>query len=279
MSRYEGRKKASFDEENLSFILNDTKEKYQLISQAKKLEQQEAVHFYRLGHPIAEKWIKHAKDRQLSNKEIVFNYSSYEGKISILSELKGKTGWLSLDLIRVSSVEVEEHLIFSAIDSDGKQIDQEICEKLFEIPAQEQDVISLSNPTINTLKMVHKHQKEAILNEIEDKANSYLDRELEKLDKWSRDLKDKLEIEIKEIDTEISQLQKNARTTRLVREKLELNKTIQDKERKRNEMRRSLYEEQDEIDRQKQDLFINIEKRLEQKIDEKQLFMIKWKVI
>src|SRR5690606_1312197 len=62
VSRYEGRKKASFDEENLSFILNDTKEKYQLISQAKKLEQQEAVHFYRLGHPIAEKWIKHAKD-------------------------------------------------------------------------------------------------------------------------------------------------------------------------------------------------------------------------
>ncbi|MBU8730764.1 DEAD/DEAH box helicase family protein [Cytobacillus oceanisediminis] len=278
MSLFEGRSQASFDGETLSFIINDTNEKYQLISQAKKLEEQQSVHYYRLGHPIAEKWIVQAKERHLLQKEIVFNYSSYEGKVSILSELKGKSGWLSLDLLKVSSAEVEEHMIFSAVDSEGNQIDHERCEKLFELPAEEQTEIIISDSIKNTLQDIHNHQKEAILNDIQDKANLFLDRELEKLDKWSKDLKDKLEIELKEIDFEISQLQKDARMTRLVREKLELNKVIREKERKRNEMRRSLYDEQDEIDRQKERLFVDIEKRLEQKISKKQLFIIKWRI-
>lgn len=279
MSLFEGRQDATFNNNTLSFVLNNTKEKFQLISQAKKIEQQKGVHYYRLGHPIAEKWIEQAKGRNLEVKEVVFNYSAYEGKVSILSSLKGKTGWLSLDLLKVSSSETEEHLVFTAVDSEGNQIDQESCEKLFELPAEEQDTMTISDPINNTLQIIYKHQKEAILNEIQDKANSYLDRELEKLDKWSKDLKDKLEIDLKEIDIEIGQLQKEARMTRMVREKLEMNKVIQEKERKRNEMRRSLYDEQDEIDRQKQRLFTDMESRLEQKIIEKNLFTIKWCII
>ncbi|MEK4701011.1 hypothetical protein MKX47_15745 [Solibacillus sp. FSL R7-0668] len=65
----------------------------------------------------------------------------------------------------------------------------------------------------------------------------------------------------------------------MVREELEMNNLIQEKERKRNKMRRNLYDEQDEIDRQKQRLFIDMESRLEQKISEQKLFIIKWSVI
>ena len=280
MSLYEGRNAAKFDHHSLSFVMNDTKEKYQLISQAKKLDnEKEAVHYYRLGHPIAEKWLSQAKYRELPIKEITFNYSAYEGKVSILSSLVGQTGWLSLDMLKVQSSELEEHLVFSAVDEDGNQIDQESCEKLFELPADQHEVTTISTPMQNTLQLIYKHQKEAILNEIQEKATDYLDRELEKLDKWSKDLKGKLEIDLKEIDIEIAQLQKEARLTRMVREKLEMNKLVQEKERKRNEMRRNLYDEQDEIDRQKQRLFIDMESRLEQKISEQNLFIIKWSVI
>ncbi|MGY3714925.1 SNF2-related protein [Sutcliffiella cohnii] len=279
LSIFEGRNQAIFDNQTLSFRMMVTQDRYQLISQAKKIENSEAIHFYRIGHPLAEQWINKAKERELQTKEIIFNYSGYEGKVSALSSLVGASGWLSLDLMKVSSAEVEEHLIFSCMDGKGNQIEQEICEKLFELPAQEQGIQPVSYSTQNLLQNINKHQKEAILNYIQEKTNSFLDRELDKLDKWSRDLKDKLEIDLKEIDQEISQLQKEARTTKLVREKLELNKTVREKERKRNEMRRSLFDEQDEIDRQKENLFVDIEKRLEQKISEKHLFTIKWKII
>lgn len=279
VSSYEGKNQAVFHNASLSFILYATNEKYQLISQAKKVENKEAIHYYRLGHPIAEKWIELAKDRSLPHREVVFNYSAYEGKVSILAELKGKSGWLSLNIIKVSSAEIEEHIIFSAFDSAGNQIEQERCEKLFELPAQELEEVLLSETIKKELLTLNKHQKEAILNDIQEKTNSFLDREIEKLDKWSKDLKEKLESEIREIDIEISQIQKESRITRLVREKLELNKVIQEKERKRNEMRRNLYEEQDEIDQKKQNLFIDIEKRLEQKLEEEHLFCINWKII
>lgn len=279
LSVFEGQKQAIFDNQTLSFRLVNTQDKFQLISQAKKLENNEAVHFYRLGHPLAEQWINQAKERDLQMKEVIFNYSAYEGKVSALSGLSGTSGWLSLDLMKVSSAEVEEHLIFSCVDQKGNQIEQEICEKLFELPAVEQEISLATDSILDTLNAINKHQKEAVLNYIQEKTNSFLDRELEKLDKWSRDLKDKLEIDLKELDQEIAQLQKEARTTKLVREKLELNKMVREKERKRNEMRRTLFDEQDEIDRQKENLFIDIEKRLEQKISEKHLFTIKWKII
>jgi 3-oxoacyl-[acyl-carrier-protein] synthase III len=117
------------------------------------------------------------------------------------------------------------------------------------------------------------------LHQINERTNEFLDRELEKLDKWSKDLKEKLEIELKEIDMEIAQLQKEARMTRQIAEKLEINKIIREREKKRSEMRRNLYDEQDEIDRQKERLFAEVEKKLEQKVNCKHLFTIKWRMI
>jgi exonuclease VII large subunit len=117
------------------------------------------------------------------------------------------------------------------------------------------------------------------LHQINERTNEFLDRELEKLDKWSKDLKEKLEIELKEIDMEIAQLQKEARMTRQIAEKLEINKIIREREKKRSKMRRNLYDEQDEIDRQKERLFAEVEKKLEQKVNRKHLFTIKWRMI
>jgi len=78
---------------------------------------------------------------------------------------------------------------------------------------------------------------------------------------------------------EISQLQREARMTRLIAEKLEINKTIREREQQRNEMRRNLFDAQDEIDRQKERLFTEIEKKIEQKVNRKHLFTIKWRLI
>lgn len=279
LSAFEGSNQAIFKKETLSFQMLSTKEKYQMLSQVKKALKDRDFHHYRLGHPLAINWIKQAKSRKLGPKEIIFRYSDYIGKISALSNFVGKEGWLSLDLLQVSSAEEEEHLIFSCVDNDGKQIEQAICEKMFDLPAEEGENLIISEPIRNLLLMVKKHQENAILNEIQDRTNEFLDRELEKLDKWSKDLKDKLEIELKEIDLEITHMQKEARMTRQIPEKLEINKTIREREKKRSEMRRSLYDEQDEVDRQKELLFVDVEKRIQQKVNSNHMFLIKWRVV
>lgn len=281
MSVYEGRDQAHFDSKRLSFKLLNSNDIFQFISQVKKNTTNDNVHHYRLGHPLAINWIEQAKNRQLPKRQVVFRYSDYEGKVSLLQNLIGNSGWLSLDLLQVQSAEDEEHLIFSAVDSYGNQIDQEICEKLFDLPANEFELIDESKfvDLASQISEINKQQESAILWGIQERTNEFLDRELERLDKWSKDLKDKLETELKELDAEITQLQKDARLVRHIAEKLELNKTIREREKYRTELRRNLFETQDEIDRQKEQLFAEVEEKLEQKISKKHLFLIKWEVV
>ncbi|MBE2935904.1 DEAD/DEAH box helicase family protein [Anoxybacillus flavithermus] len=276
LSKYEGAKEAIFDDETLSFTKDD--ETYQMISQAKKQDRSN-VHHYRFSHPLAQKWIEQAKSRQLIPKEITFRYSDYEGKVTILEQLIGKEGWLSLDLLHVQSLENEQHFIFSAIDLEGEQLDQEICEKMFELPAVEGEEIELSESIGNTLQRISEAQQQSILNDIMERTSTYLDAELEKLEKWSQDLKNKLEKDIDEMTVEIEYLKREAKLTRNLAEKLGKNKQIKELEKKRNEMRRNLYDQQDEIDEQKDRLFEEVEKRLEQRTSTEHLFTIKWRIV
>ena len=54
---------------------------------------------------------------------------------------------------------------------------------------------------------------------------------------------------------------------------------IKELEKKRSEKRQTLFSAQDEIDDKKETLLTDIEKRLNQKIEQKELFTIKWKMI
>lgn len=283
LSVYEGSSQAKFNSEQLSFQILNSKDTYQLISHAKKNASNEHVHHFRLGHPLAENWIEQAKNRHLPMKKLTFRYSDYEGKVSLLQSRIGSTGYLSLNLLQVSAAENEEHLIFSAVDSNGNQLDQELCEKLLDLPANEAEMNDheqiIHSGVSEQIAAINQQQESAILWDIQERTNEFLDRELERLDKWSKDLKDKLEVELRELDVEITQLQKEARLVRQIAEKLEINKTIREHERQRSELRRNLFDAQDEIDRQKEILFLDVEKKLEQKVSKKHLFLIKWQLV
>ncbi|MEK7574100.1 MAG: hypothetical protein AAB514_01040, partial [Patescibacteria group bacterium] len=62
-------------------------------------------------------------------------------------------------------------------------------------------------------------------------------------------------------------------------EKLKAQREIKDSEKKRNEMRRKLYEAQDEVEVKKDKLLETIEAQLKQKSKIETLFTISWKII
>jgi hypothetical protein len=61
--------------------------------------------------------------------------------------------------------------------------------------------------------------------------------------------------------------------------KVSAQRIIKDMEKKRNEKRQQLFAAQDEIDEKKENLLTDIEKMLKQKIEQKEVFTIKWKII
>jgi hypothetical protein len=102
---------------------------------------------------------------------------------------------------------------------------------------------------------------------------------MDKLDQWADDMKISLEKEIKDIDAEIKLKKAEAKKTLNLELKVKAQREIKELENKRSDKRRRLFQAQDEIDARKEDLLTEIEQRLNQKIEQNELFTIKWKMI
>jgi adenine-specific DNA-methyltransferase len=102
--------------------------------------------------------------------------------------------------------------------------------------------------------------------------------EADKLDSWADDLKIGLEREIKEIDRQIKEARRIAMTSLTLDEKLAGQKQIRVLEAQRHEKRRSLFDAQDQVDRQRDELISQIEGKLNQKTSLERLFCVRWKL-
>jgi hypothetical protein len=61
--------------------------------------------------------------------------------------------------------------------------------------------------------------------------------------------------------------------------KVKAQRFIKELEKKRSEKRQTLFAAQDDIDGRKDDLLTDIENRLNQHIEQKELFTINWKIV
>jgi len=76
-------------------------------------------HLYRLGHPLAQVLVDRAYARVLSPAEVVFDYASHSGRVSLVEALQGQAGYLRLARLTVSSLEREDHLLFAVTRDSG----------------------------------------------------------------------------------------------------------------------------------------------------------------
>lgn len=100
--------------------------------------------------------------------------------------------------------------------------------------------------------------------------------EVEKLEAWAEDLKQGLEQEIKELDKQIKDARKAASIAGNLEQKLAAQKETRTLESKRNKLRRDLYERQDAIESERNDLIEDLEQHLQQKVDTSTLFLLRW---
>ena len=236
---------------------------------------------YRISHPLSQKIIDSIKNKSLNNIFIEFKYSSSGKKISILDSLIGKSGWLNITNMTISSFEDEDYLIFSAFSDDDEILDPDQVKRLFSIEGNiiKGDDLKLSTEIKNKLNEILLVQEEEFINQNAIRNSGYFDKEIEKLDKWAEDIKNSLEIELKNLDREISSKKTESKKILKLEEKLNAQREIKELEKKRNELRRTLFQQQDDVSNKKEDLIGVIEKKIRQKIVKDELFTIRWKVV
>jgi len=123
---------------------------------------------------------------------------------------------------------------------------------------------------------ITKDRQAAIQQDISERNARFFEAEAEKLDGWADDLKVGLERELKELDRQIKEARRAAAAALTLEDKLAGQKQIKALESQRNQKRRSLFEAQDEVDRQREELIALIEGKLQQKTESILLFTIRW---
>ena len=236
----------------------------------------EDAHIYRMGHPIAQKIISMAKSKELPKAHLQFDYTESKKKITILEELVGKSGILAVYALTIESVSDEDYIVLAGVDMQGNPLDEEQCRRLFSLDAT---IISsdINIDTDKTQELFNRRRGE-ILKNIDMRNSAFFDEEMDKLDKWAQDKKRTLREKIKDIDDNIKELRRNARTAPNLPEKVRIQKQIKTIESNREALWKELDDACREVDKKKEALIDDVEKQLSQKISEQELFAIKWEL-
>ena len=250
------------------------------------------AHLYRLGHPLGEFVLEQAKTRPLPPAKLVFDYDAYSKRLTTLEPLRGAGGWLAAELLTVDSLGgKEQHLVVSAVTSDGRVLAEDDPEKLLRLPAQclpspsgesaargakpaggEGDL-----PTVLTTDLFAR--KHRLSEHINRRNLKYFEQEVQKLDAWADDLKVGLENEIKELDRQNKEVRRTAATASTLEEKLHWQKQQREIEQKRNKLRRELFDRQDQVEEKRNRLIGELEAQLKQKNESQRLFLIEWELV
>nr|WP_182591490.1 SNF2-related protein [Methylobacterium fujisawaense] len=237
------------------------------------------AHTYRLNHPLGEAVVARAKARELTPAEVHFDYANHPGKISILEPFVGKAGWLVATLMTVEALdEAEDHILLSGITDEGHLLTREICDRLMTIHGTRRQDVTPNPDAVGRIEKSSSEAQALIRRGVSERNARFFEAEADKLDGWADDLKVGLEREIKEIDRLIKEARRAATTALTLEEKLAGQKQIKTLEATRNQKRRSLFDAQDQIDRQRAELIAQIESKLEQKVEDAPLFTIRWQL-
>lgn len=235
---------------------------------------------YRIGHPIAQRIIDSCKNIDLLNSKLVFDYTHGGKKISVLENLVGQSGWLICKLLSVNAFELEEIVELCAITDNSIMIDKSICERFFNLSAH---IIETHNQIPEHFEVqlnasIENQNNESLL-KINGRNVNFFDVELQKLDNWGEDKRNSLRAKLKDLDNQIKDIQKLARSAANLPEKLKHEKERKQVENQRDEAWRDFDVAAKEINRSKDALIEGVEKRMQQKITSETLFCIKWKII
>lgn len=206
-----------------------------------------------------------------------FSYESYGSKVSTLEALRGQSGWLALSVLSIEALGTDEdYLLLAATTDFGEVLHEEDPEKLLHLPAEllPAQVHALHEP--GPLEAALKQQENQRIREVNQRNLGYFEAEVEKLDAWADDLKSGLENEVKALDRDIKDVRRTAAIAATLEEKLHWQKRQRELEDKRGQLRRKIFDRQDEIDLQRNRLIEDLESKLTRRTQTTSLFSIQW---
>jgi adenine-specific DNA-methyltransferase len=238
------------------------------------------AHLYRLNHPLAEAIFDRAQSRELPVTEVTFDYGLHDGKISAVEPLLGRAGWMCAARVSVEAVDqAEDHLVIACQSDDGSMLDPDVAARILTLPASAGENLAFPAEASAALDVAVADRRAAIERKIAERNAGFVQAESVKLDAWADDLKVGLERELKELDVRIREAKRGATAAPSLELKLAAQKEVRGLESERSAKRRGIFEAQDRVDAQRDQLIEAIERRLAQSVGVECLFQIRWRLV
>lgn len=275
------RDSADIDDAKLSFDLRENTFNDEAISTGHYRFGRDVAdaHHYRLGHPLARSILNRYRNLSLPDVSLKIDYSTSTSRISVLEDLVGQSGRLRLEHLTIESFETEDHLLWAGITDSGVELSEDQCRRLFNLSASVGSAHYITASDERHLKLILQDRQQAVLQSNTERNAGFFDEEMGKLEHWSDDMKNSLEIKLKQLDIDIKSLKTEARKMMNLEEKVAAHRRIKNLEKQRNEMRLNLYQAQDDVEAKKEALIGEMEGRLKQDVLINRLFTVRWEVV
>jgi ERCC4-related helicase len=238
----------------------------------------EDANLYRIGHPLAQKVIARCRDIELGQKTLTFSYTGAGRRITVLDELLGKEGWLICELLTVSAFESEDYIIIVGLTEEGTALADEQCRRLFSLAAEEELCPTLPPSLAERMAESVAMAKQAIVARLESRNGGFFEAELDKLDRWGEDRRATLKAKLRELEDAIKVIKREARLAANLPLKLKLEREKRNIETNRDEAWKEYEEAARDIEKRKDALIDEVEKKLSQQLSQKTLFTIRWRI-
>lgn len=232
---------------------------------------------YRLGHPLAEQVLSTARVADTSSGVLRFDYSGWPVTAAALEPLVGSSGWLAVEKLTIDGDEIEEHLILSACTDDGRMIGTDEARRLLDVPAsftRSNDETEVPEAALSRLA----DGRNGILADLADRQAQWFDQEIDKFDRWAEDQRHALRVELKDLDSELKELKKQARTAGALPEKLALQRKAKELESRRDDAWRAYDDSSRDVETKKDELLDQVEARLRTETSTEELFAVRWEL-
>lgn len=284
LTKHELKEAAEFDHEQYMFQLMQSPIDaanpglYHLISKDQK---NVPGHFlYRLSHPLGQHVIEHAKDgHNTETAIIIFDISGHPTRLSVVEQLKGHNGWLTLELLRIQTYEKEEYLLLSGFDDHGAELAQDVLEKLFLCGGTASETSAYTKAVENQLKQHAERHRSAILAQSLERNSEYFKEARDRLEKWADDMVIAAEKDLRTTKERIKALNRQSRQSETLDEQTRLQQEIKDLEKTKRRQRQQIFDIEDEIESKRDALITELEKKLTQTTEVRHLFTVAWTVV
>lgn len=274
---------ARFDDETLTFDLRAPPRtdvsagRYHMIRRGDANDVPDGF-LYRLSHPLGEHVIDTAKALPTPVASLRFDISNHPTRVSQVEALKGQAGWLTLRKLTVQSFEAEEHLLFSGATDEGISLDQEQCEKLFQVGAS-QHPASLPSSVSDRLEQEASLALNAALNRSMEANNSHFARAAQRLEQWAADKLLAEENKLQAVKEQIFTLRRELRAAATLAAQTELQQKLADLEKRQRRLRQSIFDVEDEIAAERDRHIELLRAGLSRGHTHETLFTIRWEVV